>query len=156
MFYNILNNETLVQLLEKTGYELIFKPHPEIIKYINQFQTHSNIKISVNDSFQELFNTSSLLITDYSSVIFDFSYLKKPSIYYQPNDDYHYKQGYFNYTTMGFGDVIKDENELIQKIKYYIENECLMEEKYQKRVTSFFKYNDKNNTKRVYDWIKEN
>lgn len=153
---SLLNNEVLGNLLKETGYELIFKPHPEVVKHAKKFNVDSNIKISIEDSFQELFNTSSLLISDFSSVIFDFSYLKKPVIYYQPNDDYHYEPGYFNYTTMGFGDVIKDENELIQKIKYYIENDCIMEKQYQDRVISFFKYNDKDNSKRVYEWIKEN
>ena len=39
-------------------------------------------------------------------------------------------------------------------IKYF-ESDCKMEEKFQKRVDDFFKYKDKNNCKRVYDWIKK-
>ena len=35
----------------------------------------------MDESYQKLFNESSLLITDYSSVAFDFAYLKKPVIY---------------------------------------------------------------------------
>ena len=35
----------------------------------------------------------------------------------------------------------------------YIENDCRMEEEYQNRVDSFFKYHDKNNSKRVYEEI---
>lgn len=95
------------------------------------------------------------MITDYSSVAFDFAYIKKPLIYYQ-NDDYHYEKGYFDYETMGFGDIIQTEEELIDKIIEYIENNCQMEEKYQKRVDKFFKYTDKNNSKRVYEWILKN
>ena len=34
-------------------------------------------------SYRELFNTSALMITDYSSVFFDFVYQKKPCIFYQ-------------------------------------------------------------------------
>ena len=30
-----------------------------------------------------------------------------------------------------------------------------MEEKYNNRVNNFFKYTDKNNCKRVYDWIRK-
>ena len=52
---------------------------------------------------------------------------------------------------MGFGDVITDENILIGKIEEYLKNDCKMEEIYTKRVNSFYKYNDKNNCKRVYD-----
>ena len=39
------------------------------------------------------------------------------------------------------------------KILEYIDNDCQMEEIYQKRVDNFFKYTDKNNSKRVYEWI---
>lgn len=57
---------------------------------------------------------------------------------------------------MGFGDVIKDENILVDKIIEYLENDCKMEDKYKERVDKFFKYNDKNNCKRCYDWIYSN
>ena len=96
------------------------------------------------------------MITDYSSVAFDFAYLKKPVIYYQNSDDYHYKEGYFNFETMGFGEVVSNENELINKIEEYIVTESVMEDKYQDRVNKFFSYHDKENCKRVYSWIKNN
>lgn len=112
--------------------------------------------VSENESFQEIFKNSSLLISDYSSVVFDFVYLKKPIIYYQPNDDYHFDQAYFDYETMGFGEIIRDEDKLIKQIEDYLINNCEMDEIYKKRVDEFFKYNDKNNSKRVYEWILEN
>ena len=93
------------------------------------------------------------MITDFSSVAFDFAYLRKPVIYYQKNDDYHYSKGYYDYQTMGFGQVIDNEDELVEKIIDYMENDCLMDEEYIKRVESFFKFHDKNNCKRVYEWL---
>ena len=96
------------------------------------------------------------MITDYSSVFFDFAYIKKPIIYYHPHDDYHYEKSYFDYETMGFGDVITEENELINKINEYILNNCVMEKKYKENVDKFFKYNDNKNCERVYEWIKNN
>ena len=55
---------------------------------------------------------------------------------------------------MGFGDVVKNEEYLVDKIKFYLSDDCKMEDKYKERVDDFFKYKDKNNSKRVYDWIK--
>lgn len=149
---NFLNNKNLEKILKKYGYNLIFKPHPEIIKYINKFNVPDYVEISQDTSYQELFRKSSLLITDYSSVFFDFGYLKKPIIYYQ-NDDYHYTEGYFNYDTMGFGKVVNTENELINLIKKYVDKDCVIEEEYVNRINQFFKYHDYNNSKRVYEWI---
>lgn len=57
---------------------------------------------------------------------------------------------------MGFGDVISDENLLIEKIKFYLENNCQMEYKYKCNVENFFKFNDKKNCERVYNWILNN
>jgi CDP-glycerol glycerophosphotransferase (TagB/SpsB family) len=54
---------------------------------------------------------------------------------------------------MGFGQIIDDEDDLVEKIIEYMENDCLMEDEYVKRVESFFKFNDRNNSKRVYEWL---
>ena len=54
---------------------------------------------------------------------------------------------------MGFGDVVNSEPILIDKIKEYYENNFRMEDIYLKRVDKFYKYTDKNNCKRVYDFL---
>lgn len=160
---SLLNNEKLVEMIEK-GYKVIFRPHPELFnhiqgkdseRYIELFDIPSQITVSQHESYQELFNNSSVLVTDYSSVFFDFAYLKKPVVYYHPADDYHYEKSYFKYDTMGFGAVVKSENELIEKLFEYIANNCEMEDEYKKRVDDFFTYTDQNNCQRVYDWIKK-
>ena len=157
-FYKTMNslftNEKLQKIMSEKGYKLIFRPHPELIPYLRYFDMdNENIVISEKESYQELFNGSSLLITDYSSVAFDFAYLKKPVIYYQYADEYNYDEGYFNFEKMGFGDVIEEEDLLIDNVIDLINNDCTMSEKYINRVNSFFKYTDKNNCERVYNWI---
>ena len=153
---SFLNNEELLEILKNNGFKIIFKPHYDLLPFIDLFTINEDlIEINTTDSYQNLFSNSALLITDYSSVFFDFSFLKKPVIYYHSND-YHYIKGYFDYETMGFGDIVEHEDELIKKIAYYIENNCEMEEKYKKRVDIFFKFHDQKNSKRVYDWLVEN
>ena len=55
-----------------------------------------------------------VMITDFSTVAFDFAYLKKPLIYYQFDNNYHFdvESGYFDYDEMGFGPVAKTSEEL--------------------------------------------
>ncbi|WP_455644915.1 bifunctional glycosyltransferase/CDP-glycerol:glycerophosphate glycerophosphotransferase [Methanosphaera sp.] len=153
---NFLNNKQLQEILENNGYKIVFRPHPELVKYIDLINIPDTINVVMDKSYQELFNESALLVTDYSSVYFDFAYLKKPVIYYHADEDYHYEEGYFSYENMGFGEVIKSEEMLIQKIDEYTHSNCQMEEKYIKRVEDFFKYTDQNNCKRVYEWIYDN
>ncbi len=149
---SLFKNKRLINSAKKYGYALIFKPHPELKEIVDCFDTE-NIIVSVDETYQELINHSSLMITDYSGTFFDFSYLKRPIIYYQGDDDYHYEDGYWNYYTMGFGDVIVEEDDLVDKIIEYMKNGCEMEEKYKERVDNFFKFHDKNNCKRAYEWV---
>ncbi|WP_311998844.1 CDP-glycerol glycerophosphotransferase family protein, partial [Bacillus subtilis] len=87
---------------------------------------------------------------------FDFAYMKKPVIYYQfDQGEYHYKAGNFDYNNMGFGKIVKSETEIISTTIEYIKNDCKIEETYKKRIEKFYKYNDANNSKRIYENILE-
>lgn len=154
-FNSLINNEKLIDYAEKNDYEIVFKPHPELVRYLDLFDKNDYVKIDFDTKYQDIFNESSLMITDYSSIFFDFAYLKKPLIYYQYANDYHYdaQNGYFRYDDMGFGPVIDNEDDLVEKIMGYIDNDCEMEGIYQKRVDSFFKFHDHDNSKRCYEWI---
>ena len=157
-FNSLLNNEKLIDTCKENNYEIIFKPHPRVYEFIELFDKNNYVTIDYDRTrYQTLFNNGSLLITDYSSVAFDFSYLHKPVIYYQYGTDYHFdlKDSYFDYETMGFGEVVKSEEKLVDLIIDYIENDCPIKEEYSKRIDEFFLYNDKNNCKRVYDAIKK-
>uniref|UniRef100_UPI000560A70F CDP-glycerol glycerophosphotransferase family protein n=1 Tax=Butyrivibrio sp. AE3009 TaxID=1280666 RepID=UPI000560A70F len=100
-------------------------------------------------------------VTDYSSAIFDFAYLRKSIIYYQFDGDEYYqnnpfiKKGFFDYEKDGFGPVVTQYEDLQEKIICMIRQGCIIDEKYRERADSFFAYRDKSNCKRIYDHIKE-
>lgn len=153
---NLLNNERLLKSARENGYKIVYKPHPNSLKFLNLFNTE-NVEVDNKRRFHDILCESALMITDYSSVNFDFAYLKKPVIYYQYGDDYHFQgDSLIDDEASTFGAVIKKEDELIEKTIDYIENDCKMEEEYVEKVEKFFKYTDKGNCKRVYDWILKN
>lgn len=156
MIEDFLNSKDLLRFLDENDYRVMFKPHYEMLGYVHLLNIPERVILSVNTPYQELFNRSQLLITDYSSVFFDFGYLKKPIIYYRADDEYHNKTGYFDFEKMGFGEIITSEGGLIDKILQYFECNFKMEDEYKKRVDEFFKFTDKNNCKRVYDWLLKN
>ena len=156
VFNDLINDVELNEFIQKKGYKLIFKPHRKIQSFMHTFDMPDAVVFDTDSSnYTETFNKSSLLITDYSSVFFDFAYLKKPIIYYQSDDSYHFNQdrSYFKYEVDGFGPVTDSHDELKKLIMNYIENGCEMEEIYKKRVDTFFKYHDRNNSRRVYEEI---
>ena len=158
VYNDLINDSRLIDYCKKSGYKLIFKPHPNVYRFIELFETNDYVTIdSTANSYNNIFTHASLIITDYSSIAFDFAYLKKPVIYYQYALDYHFdiEESYFNYETMGFGEVITNHDDLVDLIIEYIENGCKMKEQYIERVNDFFEFDDKNNCKRVYEAIKK-
>ena len=134
----------MINLASEYGYDIIIKPHPKIMEFIDLFDTNDYVYVDKESTYQQLFNNSSLLITDYSSVAFDFAYIKKPVLYYQYSDDYHFEETFFDYETMGFGEVINDIDKLVDTISEYLKNDCKMK-----------KFKDRDNCKRVYNEIKK-
>lgn len=164
-YCQLLSNSKLYKLAKTFGYSIQFVCHPNMNGVSDKFKSYVNCAdidfIENVPSYADLFAETSLLITDYSSVAFDFAYLKKPILYYQP--DYHeffsgkhtLVKGYFDYESEGFGEVVFSEAELISLLNNYLENECKMKETYINRVENFFAYNDNSNSKRVYEKIVE-
>ena len=150
---SLLNNEKLINHAKEMGYDIVFKPHPKSIDYLDLFDTH-NVKLDNVKGYHQILCDSALMITDYSSVAFDFAYLEKPVIYYQYGDDYHFDmESAIGADEVDFGEIIKEEDALVNKIISYLDNDCKMEDEFVEKVKKFFKFSDKNNSKRVYDWI---
>lgn len=164
MWNSLLNDPRVEQMLNNTGMNLIFYPHYEMQKYVDCFQSNSkNIVIADFAHFdvQQLLMESKLLITDFSSVFFDFAYMEKPVIYYQFDRDRYIKQhydftkGYFDYDTMGFGEVVYTTEKLIDSILRIEGNTFCLEEEYKERVQYFFPVRDKKNCERIYQAIQK-
>lgn len=155
---SLINNKRFIELLEENDIELIFYPHFEMQPYKGNFKINSNNIIMADKdeySVQELLKSSMMMITDYSSVAFDFAYMKKPLIYYQKIKDDKYIEGYFDYSKDGFGPQIFDENTVVSQVEKNIKNEFKMEDKYLERVDKCFDIRDTNNCQRIYEKILE-
>ena len=55
---------------------------------------------------------------------------------------------------MGFGEVCRSEDELVDIIIEYMKNNCELKEEYENRIKAYFLFNDQYNAMRVYDAIK--
>ena len=157
---SILRNAIVNQKLNEKKYKLILYIHYSLQQYINCFTNYSdNIIIADFNHYdvQTLLKESKLLITDYSSVFFDFAYMKKPLIYYQFDvDDFygmHYQRSYFNHMRDGFGEVVNDEEMLTLGIIKLIDNGFELEDKYKERANNFFALHDSDNSKRIFETI---
>ena len=151
---DLLSDSELKLLLNEYDYQLVVKLHPNLWIQREDFQINGPITLASPEiSYQELFSKGALLITDYSSVQFDFAYLRKPVLYYQCRAN-HLKSGYYDYNEMGFGEVVSSVSTLTNHIREYLSTNCEMKEQYKKRADSFFAFSDKENCKRVMTEIR--
>ena len=152
--YNTLINDfEILSLAKQNNYKLIFAIHPELTEQLMDFERNDYVDFFKEGmSYQKILNESSLLVTDFSSIAFDFAYMKKPVLYFQWKKN-HRPEGYFNYETMGFGKICNEYDALKKEVKTMIKNGCIMEEKYKERVDNFYAFTDRDNCKRVYDEI---
>jgi len=152
MLYNQLKNE----------YVFLFKWHPALynnltngIKKGFDFRKYKNFYYDLSEErdINDLLLVSDVLITDYSSVIFDWAFLDKPIVYFT-YDLEKYEKGrglYFPFQEYIYGSVATSSSELIKAIK----KEDLCEKKRKQFKDKFLNACDGKSTKKTYQWIFE-
>jgi len=109
----------LNKILNERKNIFLIKQHP-YTKKIENLEAYSNIlDISkINQDIQEILIYTSVLITDYSSVIFDFALLNRPLIFFAKDlKKYEKERGlYFNYYKIMPGPIITRKENLLKLI----------------------------------------
>ena len=161
-YSNLLQDKSLIQYLRNHNYTLVFYMHYKLQPYSEMFRLFENDVIIIADQknydVQDLLMSSKLMITDYSSVYFDFAYMNKPVIYYQFDKEQfrqgHFAEGYFSYEKDGFGPCFDKWENMRQYIFDMIDKQCCQPEQYDLRVQDFFNLRDNHNCERTYNAIK--
>ena len=162
-YQNLITDYELSEFLAKNDLKLIFYLHHNMQKYADSFHTScSNIEVVYNDEtydIQELLKESAVLITDYSSVHFDFAYMGKPVLYYQFDKEEfwekQYEQTNFDAEKDGFGPVAFDHKQLLYNLKQAYNNDFRLKGEYERRMKQFYQLRDDKNCERVYQEIVE-
>ena len=145
--------------LMKKGDVFLIKKHP-FEKNINVPTNLSNIEdvSSAVEDIQELLVFTDILITDYSSVFFDFILLDRPIIYYSYDFEEYLENCrgmYYEYYKEMPGPFAKNENELLDLIetvdKWFNNEEYQM--KYKKFKDKFNYYQDGKSCERLFQFI---
>lgn len=163
LFYNnLMNDERILKALKAHNMKGEFYLHPAFAEQRQDFDENEHFKMmEFPYDYKAAFRKGSMLISDHSSVVFDFVYLKKPVAYAHFDVETFFeghsyvKSSFFNDVDDGFGEVYYDYDTLVEGLVRTINAGCVMPDTYKKRVDSFFYKVDKNNSKRIYDAILE-
>ena len=160
-FYNnLINDKRLIIFMNQHNYKGTFCLHYFLESQWIDFNQNEIFSVIKKCDYQKVLLENSLLITDYSSIFFDFGYLKKPIIYtHFDYDEYrktHYKKDYFDYNKDGFGPICKDINCTINEIIYEIKINCKLKKKYMMKVNKYFRNLHSNHNGNIFKDITKN
>ena len=160
---DLINDNILINVLKENNIIIFFCLHPNFKIYKNKIKINKLIKYVENSDISDCLMKSSLIVSDFSSVIFDMIYQGKPYIMFIPDAydnkiKYIYENGYFEIInslkngTIHFENKYFNVNETVNKIIYYIKNNFILEPKLKKFYDSF-EFNCKNSTNRFINYL---
>lgn len=162
-YMELLNHPRLLRYLEENDLKIIFYLHGYAQAYSGTFRSDSKrVVIARKNHYyvQDLLKQAAFLVTDYSSVFFDFAYMKKPMVYFQFDieefsKNQYAESEYYQYSRDGFGPITDTVDEVVNAIENAHRNNFQMDPKYIERVELFFKEFGKNHCQKIYKLIDE-
>ena len=166
----LLNNKHLSELINKQKIKITFCMHQELFslleqneleqRFINLIENKNITIINPREiNYQELFLNNDVLITDFSSLHFDFASLNKPVIYYQFDKDsfygvsHSYQKGIFDFNEHGFGPVLVEQEQVIKYIREYLSQGSKRFKNFSNRYKSIYLHTDGQSSEIIFNTI---
>ena len=139
-FHIPFDMDQLINVLEDDAV-FIFRAHYLVAESLDELSTHPNVfNFSTNVDISDLYLVSDLLVTDYSSVFFDYANLKRPMLFYA-YDYEHYRDNlrgfYFDLEKDAPGPFVVNKLEFYAKLKQFMDSSTFYE--YQPKIENFHK-----------------
>ncbi|MBC1521785.1 glycosyltransferase [Listeria aquatica] len=158
-FNTLINDPKFLRFLKQHQLQCKFYLHYEFQGFLECFDRNEQIQFVQKEPIQKLLKQSDLLITDYSSVFFDFLYMKKPVIFTQfDQSDFfatHYKRDYIDFQSIFIGDVAFDQNEVLMALESLAQRNFESKVDHQQIHREFFTYCSENNRSTLWDMLNQ-
>lgn len=156
-YLKLINDSNLLKFLEDNHIVLNFYPHYRSQEFFKKHTDGINPNVKFielgEQTVQDLLIEHDILITDFSSVSFDFSYMKKPVIFYHFDADQFFRKGILRPISETFiGEIAYNQQEIIHKISQIIHNGYQYADE---ELDNIFDHVDHKNNQRVYEAIIE-
>lgn len=141
-YRTLLSSERLHQFASAHDMEIIFCLHPNMQQYSSHFEDLPITVINQGErDVQDLMKESMLMITDYSSVAFDFSFLKRPVFYFQFDSRRFIgpKGSHYDLEKELPGPISKTPDEVLNQLELSAARQFQMEDEYEKRADIFLR-----------------
>lgn len=159
-FQALIASPRLDAMLAERGWDARFVLHPNFRQEAVLFHGGDRVQVVTECDYREAFLDASCLLTDYSSVFFDFALLKRPIVYAQFDRERYFRQhvgreGYFSFEDDGFGPVCRDLDATLDALEAALDAQGRMPEEYARRVDDFFYWPDRPRAQIVCEAIEQ-
>ncbi|MGC5167030.1 CDP-glycerol glycerophosphotransferase family protein [Luteimicrobium sp. DT211] len=159
---SFLTDPRLAESARTAGARIVFLPHPEMSPYLHDWAVPDGVEFAsyVSADVQELIARSMVVVTDYSSVVFDAAAVRRPVVYFQFDlkDTYgggHFiRRGYFDFATDGFGPVAEESGAAVMFVREIVVRHGEVDPVYLDRMVREFRAPDGKNRERVVKAVK--
>lgn len=133
-------------------YVILTKFHPFVCGNHRRRAYSKLIDVSNYNDLNRLLFVADILITDYSSIIFEYALLNKPIIFYAYDQEIYAQKirgFYYDYTEYVPGVIVQNKKELIKAI----EMKTYLQYTYNDFVDGYLEYKDSQSTERIYNMV---
>lgn len=154
-YYSFFTDKKFQDFVCKHNIMVHFILHKYIHTYRYLFEDIKNIKVISHHYLQESISRSHIMITDYSSIAFDFACLEKPVIFYW-YDHIHYKhvRGMYIQEEDLFGYKTSTIPEVIRALHDIMHFECNIRSEDKEKLKAMVSYSDRQCCSRLYNALK--
>jgi CDP-glycerol glycerophosphotransferase len=137
------------------GHRLLVRLHPMMTDRMARVQHSGVLDVSYHPDVQELYLAADVLITDYSSTMFDFAVTAKPILFYA-YDLERYRDSlrgfYFDFTPVAPGPILRTSAEVIDQLHDLPAMNAAYADRYAEFRRTFCHYDDGHAADRL-DWL---
>ena len=161
----LINNNKLIEKLKEKNIYFYFTFHHKQFQHKSKIKLNKYIKYIEEKDISNILSETNLIVTDFSSIIFDLIYRRRPFIIFIPDSNdstikNKYNKNYFKLIENMKNNKIQFENkyfsvqETILKIIFYIDNDFQLEKKLKKFYDSF-EFKKENSTLKFIEYLKK-
>lgn len=140
----------VMELKNNTEYQVLVKVHPFVYKTALKYKELKPYLVPDSFDTNELLSVIDLLVTDYSSIFFDYLVTDKPMIFYSPDyEDYKNDRGFYIKPDALPGPSVFNTDDLIEAVNHAQANTSKYARQYQEFKDLYVPYEDGKVTERL-------
>ncbi|MDO8147997.1 CDP-glycerol glycerophosphotransferase family protein [Isoptericola sp. b515] len=151
-WHDLLASDELARLTRAAGVGITFVLHPNMRHHAAHFDLPGVTLVRQDEvDVQHLLKSSAMLITDYSSVAWDFSYLERPVLYFQFDREVLTggRAPHIDFDEALPGPIATTGEALLSEISEALDRGLTIEDEYVSRSRAFLTHRDQRNCERI-------